>query len=654
MKKGVSKLRGTILAAIFSIAYFVCANGQSFKLTGVSDMNRVFDDGYKLPLMYDSINIFGIRGEIISGQFTISAKKDIGNVSVEIGDLKNSVTGDNLPATSVEWNFVGSIPLTKNTPNQPASHLVRPAPAKFPEYLMEERQLDVKAKSWQSVWLTINIPGKAAPGIYTGKVTVRSGQEAQSLPLTVNVYPLTIPEKRHLDIAVWYNTGSFGKIYGIKEPYSPEWFALLKKIAQNFASHRQNSFRVPMEAIGITLVDSAKYDFDFTRFDQIARIFWDTGKMDWLETGEIGNFGKERWDSKTVYLDDYKVKKQGSGETITVPGRDILPYFLPAIENHLRAKGWLNKTIFSIKDEPSIHNSVSFKEVSSFVHNYAPDLIRFNALESTQVIDELEIAIPKLDHLAAWYDTYKNWQQKGHILWFYSVGIFQGSLYPNKTIDVPLIDSRIMHWLNYKYDATGFLHWGWNQWTADPFKEVGQHIGDGWHVYPSKDGFLNSLRWEEMRNGLQDYEYLWMLENKTQTLKNSLGSRFSWIDPKQRGKEIAGQVVQSFSDRTYDPVVLNKAKSILINELIESDKSPSVYVQTNPPEGTLMTSGTAVEVLVWAEPGTKITINRKLISESSESLYLEQFGLTARSNKISVVAEKDGKTKTIVREFNIK
>ena len=121
-------------------------------------MVRVFEDGYKLPPMYDSVNIFGIRGEIISGQFVISTKKKLSNVTVEIGELKNSVSGNSLPAVSVEWNFVGSIPLSKNTPNQPLSALVRQAPAKFPEYLMSEKQIDVKEKSWQSVWITVKIP----------------------------------------------------------------------------------------------------------------------------------------------------------------------------------------------------------------------------------------------------------------------------------------------------------------------------------------------------------------------------------------------------------------------------------------------------------------------------------------------------------------
>ena len=39
---------------------------QSYRLFGVSDMFRVFEDGYNLPVTHDTINLFGIRGEVIS------------------------------------------------------------------------------------------------------------------------------------------------------------------------------------------------------------------------------------------------------------------------------------------------------------------------------------------------------------------------------------------------------------------------------------------------------------------------------------------------------------------------------------------------------------------------------------------------------------
>jgi hypothetical protein len=167
-----------------------------------------------------------------------------------------------------------------------------------------------------------------------------------------------------------------------------------------------------------------------------------------------------------------------------------------------------------------MHNSIAWKEMSEYIHRYAPDLKRYDAIETTNLLDHIDIAIPKLDAFGTWYDSYRKAQEKGLELWFYTVGIYQGSLFPNKTIDLPIMNTRIIHWLNYKYDATGYLHWGWNQWEEDPFKDVGMHIGDGWHVYPAKDGVLNSLRWEQMRNGIQDYECFRMLEENIKALRD--------------------------------------------------------------------------------------------------------------------------------------
>jgi hypothetical protein len=290
------------------------------------------------------------------------------------------------------------------------------------------------------------------------------------------------------------------------------------------------------------------------------------------------------------------------------------------------------------------------------MHKYAPDLRRIDAIETTFLLDEIEIAVPKLDHFAAWNESYKKWQKKGNELWFYTVGIYQGSLLPNKTIDVPLMDCRVMHWLNYKYDAVGYLHWGWNQWDEkeNPFENVGMHIGDAWHVYPSKDGVLNSLRWEEMRNGIQDYEYFWMLENKIQTLKDSLGTRFSWINPKQRGKEIAGQVIQGFADRTNDPRVVNNAKMQIIKELLDFNTSPRIYVQTNPVENSGMTTNSSVEVFGWTEPGTKIVINGKELPVSKQGLFLELFQLSTDDNTIRVEATGSKGVKKIVRKYSVR
>ena len=631
-------------------------HAQSFELFAVSDLTRVFEDGYNLPVTYDTLKVFGIRGEIVSGQFALKAKKDLKDVSIDVSELENHTEGTSLSTGSLAWNFVGSIPLSANAPNQPSQVTVRSAPARFPDYLMPDKQISLNKGMFQSVWLTISIPYTAVAGGYYGNVTVKSSQGEQSLPVYLRVYPLSLPAERHLKVTEWHNTGNFEKLHGVEGTYSEAWFNMLRTYADNMAAHRQNVFRVSMNSIDISLSSAGELAFDFIRFDQIAQVFWDTERMDYLETGFLAKFGEGAWFSTEIVLKDFHVKSEKTGEQIIMPGKDVLPGLLPAFESHIRRKGWLDKTLFHIQDEPTLRNVRAWREVSAYIHRYAPDLVRMDAIETTNLFDDIEIAVPKLDYLGAWHDTYRKAAREGTELWFYTVGIYQANSYPNKTIDMPVMDNRIMHWLNYKYDLSGFLHWGWNQWTENPYADVGMHIGDGWHVYPVKEGVLNSLRWEQMRNGLQDYEYFWMLEDRIEALKDSLGSSFKWIDPKQRSKEITGHVVMDLLNHTHDPEVLYQAKREVIEELLTFNASPMIYMQTNPAVNSTVVRGQSylVELLGWTEPGTKIVANGEEIPVDKQGLFLWNFQLSEDSNSIIVQVSNEHGSKEIVREFVVK
>ena len=577
------------------------------------------------------------------------------NVKTELSQLKNKTTGYIIPAESVILNFVGSIPLSENAPNQLENVLVRKAPARFPDYLMDNTELDIEKGIYQPIWLTIEIPLNSDAGNYSATLSISEGSTKQSIPVSLTVYPLTIPAERHLKVTEWYSTRNFEKLHGIKEKYSEAWFDILQVYADNMVKHRQNIFQVPMNSIEISLKEDGKLSFDFSRFDQIAQVFWDTGEMDYLETGELARFGEEAWFSTDINFRDFEVFNVQKAESETYSGMEIIPHLLPAFENHLRSKGWLEKTLFHVKDEPTLRNITAWKEASSIIHQYAPDLIRIDAIESTYLFDDIEIAVPKLDYLAGWYNTYQEATRNGTELWYYTVGIYQARSYPNKTIDMPLIDNRVLHWINYKYDLEGFLHWGWNQWTENPYEEVGMHIGDGWHVYPTQDGVLNSLRWEQMRNGIQDYEYFWLLENKISSLKDSLGSYFKWIDPKQRSKEIASYVVKDFLVHSSDPAVLNRAKKEIIEELLQFETSPKIYIQTNPPINSSIVKEQSylVEVFGWAESDTKIEINGEEVGLNDRGLFLWNLKLTEEANQVIINAIKGESEKTMIRTFDV-
>lgn len=623
----------------------------AFECFAVTDLVRVFEDGYQCPPPQNRIEAFGIRDEYISVQCVVKARQQTNDLTVSIGPLKHTGGAGVLPPDSMTWNFVGSIAIAENSPNHRKSDVIRPAPARFPDYLSDAKQAVVEAGRYQAVYLTIHIPRDARAGDYQGTVTFHAREGERTLPLALTVYPLTLPKERHLMVTEWYSTHRFTQFHGIDSSDSDAFYKMLGVYARNMADHRQNVFRVSLDLVQATKKRDGKLTFEFSGFDKWADVFWSTGAMDLLETGFVARFGDGDWSSRQIVLRDFQVRDEATKASVTMPGKQFLPLFLPALEQHLQEQGWLDKTVFHIADEPSNHNVTDWREASDFVHRHGPHLRRIDAIETPHCLDRLEIWVPKIDHYATWQDAYSDAQRLGNEMWFYTVGIFQAGVYPNKTVDVPLIQSRVLHWFNYRFDLKGYLHWGFNSWTDDPFEAPGQHRGDGWHVYPRKDGLLNSLRWEQMRNGIQDYEYLWLLQDKVRQMKGGMSSRVSsLIEPPRRSLEIAARVVRTTDDCSNDPNALYEARRQILREILDLDQSPRVIVQTNPIEHSRVANDAAIDVHGWAEPGTRVTINGTDVPVAEDGLFMENVGLSSKQT-ITVEARNEQASKWTTRRF---
>ncbi len=650
-----SSLRWFVLLAVVRLCIAAAgADAAPFDVFAVSDAVRVFEDGYELTdKQAAEIRVFGVRGEVVSAQAVVRANEDLEDLTIAIGPLRQTDPSATLPAEAVQWNFVESIFIEENTRKLDKNDLTRPAPARFPDLLSDRRQCPLAKGSLKAVYLSIRIPRDARAGEYLGEVTVRSGDAGAALPLVVTVYPLLLPEQRHVMVTEWFTTRHFQRHHGVDPEDKDGFYRMLKVYAENMAEHRQNVFRVSLELIRSSRAADGSLHLDFSEFDRWADVFWDTGRMDLLETGFVARFGEGGWSSREVLLRDFSVKDEPSGKTVRLDGKEFLPKFLPALVEHLREKKWLDKTVFHICDEPSNHNVMPWREASDFVHQCAPELRRIDAIETTHCLDRLEVWVPKLNHLSTWQNAYEEAQRRGNEMWLYTVGIFQGGSLPNKTVDVPLIDSRVMHWLNYRYGLKGYLHWGWNVWTDDPIEAPGKHRGDGWHVYPKPGGVLNSLRWEQMRNGLEDYECLCLLESKIAALREALSPRIAeLVEPNRRGVEIASRVVRTYSDFTRDPDVLYAARRQAIEEAVELDASPRVLLQTNPLEHSTIANDCSVDVHGWADPGTTIRINGHETPVAEDGLFLLQLS-PSTDGTIVLEAQKGEANKSITRHFKL-
>jgi hypothetical protein len=643
------------LPLILVLCLGVVRAGDSFDWFAASDLVRIFEDGYHCPEPRNAVDTFGIRGETVSAQCVLAAHSALSDVTVEITRMQHESKAVSLPPDAVRWNFVGSVPVPQNTPGARQTHIIRAAPARFPEYLSEQRSPALSQGRYQSVWLTIRIPADAVPGLYKGTATVKTDHGTASLPLCLRVYPPQMPDQRHLMVTFWYETSKFAKLHDAGEPYSEGFYKVLAAYAENMAAHRQNVFRINLSTIRATVSASGNLSFDFSRFDRWAEIFWKTGRMDRLETGFVAHHGPRHWEDSAVQLNDWSAVKEGTNETVAIPGGDYLPQFLPAFEAHLRQMGWLEKTLFHIADEPAAWAVPQWRKASQMVRKYAPGLRRIDAIEATNFWGDLEVWVPKLPHIYSFFETYKKAQREGKELWYYMAMPYEA--FPNRFIDFPLIETRILYWLNYRFGLTGFLHWGFNIWTDNPFETMNRvtvGAGDAWTVYPKKGGLLDSVRWEETRNGLQDYEYLWLLEDRIAKIKTRAGSSGWWIDPQQRSVELAKRVISDVNLFTNSPEVLYETKAQVLRELMDLDRSPRLLVQTNPPEGSTVISGPGlIEVYGLAEPGVEVRLNGKPV-ELDSSGHFEQAALLSPDQNVVVVAARNAKgERTVRRAFHV-
>ena len=81
--------------------------------------------------------------------------------------------------------------------------------------------------------------------------------------------------------------------------------------------------------------------------------------------------------------------------------------------------------------------------------------------------------------------------ERGGEAWFYTC-LFPTSRYANRFIDYALIKTRLLQWFNFRYDLTGFLHWGGNYWSPNPVLDTQPLLGESWQtgIIPPGDAFI--------------------------------------------------------------------------------------------------------------------------------------------------------------------
>jgi hypothetical protein len=175
-------------------------------------------------------------------------------------------------------------------------------------------------------------------------------------------------------------------------------------------------------------------------------------------------------------------------------------------------------------------------------------------------------------------------QRRGEEFYWY-VAAGPAYPYPNVQVENPLIASRLLFWMTWKYGVTGFEYYCYNlfernyeadpakrypnvKWKADGWSGGWPSNGDGLLFYP---GPISSLRFEAIRDGIEDWESHMVLRDCVEAVRNrKTASRYSaMIQRAEEQLKVAGDVVTDFRTYTQDSERLLAEREKLGNLIAE-------------------------------------------------------------------------------------
>ena len=438
----------------------------------------------------------------------------------------------------------------------------------YPDCLMPLGKWDVTIAPGDRtcLWVEFNIPRDLSPGLYEGELEV-SGEDVEAFTATkrfyVQVYPATLPEKQGLTVINWVHEDLRAMNGGRYTDQNKVLELLENAIIPFMNNYGQNCYRFMYAnrgnvGIAWTEYDNSReryrwvYDFDYNygkEFELLLRACPQLAMVHGL------NIIAGRAENAYVMLgyvfdENGKPKLQDNGEIdygyYDVDGTKEVPEVQMYMEDffgqlqdwllsHKLSDGrtWLDIYAQTIQDEPGDDRAAAYYLRARYLKQAAPLMKTLEPI-GTNLIDDtlLDYPCPTIAHLT---DIPARGNQ---VQWTYTCMGPQGN-YANRFIRIPLIKTRILHWINYRYNAVGYLHWGLCYWygcpNGDPYQDAydlsrqyqGSFIGgDMFIVYPGDGELYPSVRLCAMRDGIRDYDLLRMIESRSKADADAFCARF--------------------------------------------------------------------------------------------------------------------------------
>lgn len=382
----------------------------------------------------------------------------------------------------------------------------------------------VPAAANQPFWITVYVPIDATAGDYTSELTVTVNGAAQKVPVRLHVFDFALPKKLGFD-GNW--NMSFEALGGSAS------LDAVDKLKTWLYEHRIVPTSVAWPA-GLNYTGGIEYDcasgkflskandYDFSRLGPkyIAGEGWNGEGFPSFEVMQFEN-------NSTPRPQTFCGVDRGSDHFGTAQYNAEWSKLLKAIDAYLVERGWQGKGYYYVQNEPQGPADYDVAaHLASLSKTAAPNLrIAISEEPKPEIVDNARANGKSYDlwwaDLSAFKADYaKTRQAKGEDVWWYFLYGDQPPYFNPIAIDHSGVESRVAFFAAYKYRIKGFAYYSVTKWGKDPYSdprpEGTKMNGDGFLLYPPKNGELvSSIRWELLRDGAEDFEYLLKLAGGT-------------------------------------------------------------------------------------------------------------------------------------------
>ena len=564
-------LRGRETVVTEMIDTTPCDGGRGYCVWTTTSMERIFP--YSLPrvksdsggakysdlnnpdeitelrkrLAQPTVSIELARNEYESFQIGILSSKTLNDVEVVLSDLV--LTSDptmRIESKFLDWKQVGFVRADRI---QKHPEDTEGSPGWWPDPLLPVDRFDVPTGQTQPVWVTVYAPKGTKPGTYHGTVSIvpKNGNKAE-ISLNVEVWNIELADEGHFQNAFALMDGFLERVYSMR-PTTPE---LRKNYGDFMLKHRLTPEGDISRTAPPVIEELEHYRGRGLGTFNILNMVQERGNWPWVCNSPL-----------SVYTPEFKEKLFNR----------LKPYM-----EELRNRGLSEKTYIYTFDERQDDYSDVMREYFGMIKEHFPEVKTFTTSYFVHELEKMrEMNVDWTCPLTSVYNFEEAEQCRGdgRQVWSY---ICCGPVHPYANImcRFPLIESRVIFWQCFREKFDGLLYWGVNIWDrednvpidpkAGPFLDwsiesyIGGSIyGDGRLIYAGVNGQpIGSIRLANLRDGLEDYEYLYQIREK---------NAGTW----EKARELCLPVSPTLTDFSRAPSVLYQQRRVLARELLSPD-----------------------------------------------------------------------------------